>query len=109
MICKLSCMLGNISCNLVNGLEVFFGIRSCLVFRVTVLLLFSVSTVMAASDSAGADGRASMQDWKSFPEFLREGHWNLLQSAEERQLKKSASCKNLRAKKNHRGPRKEEV
>jgi hypothetical protein len=70
-----------------NGLEVFFGIRSCLVFRVTVLLLFSVSTVMAASDSAGADGRASMQDWKSFPEFLREGHWNLLQSAEERQLK----------------------
>ena len=43
---------------------------------------------MAASDASGADGRAPMQDWKSFPEFLREGHWNVLQSAEERQLKK---------------------
>ena len=66
----------------------FFGIRSFLVFRVTVPVLFAASTAMAASDSSGADGRAPMQDWKSFPEFLREGHWNVLQSAEERQLKK---------------------
>ena len=43
---------------------------------------------MSASDASGADGRAPMQDWKGFPELLREGHWNVLQSAEEHQLKK---------------------
>lgn len=71
-----------------NGLEVFFGIRSCLVFIVTVPVRFAVTTAMAASDASGAEGRAPMQDWKSFPEFLCEGHWKTLQSKDERQLKK---------------------
>lgn len=43
---------------------------------------------MAASDATGGDGRAPMQDWTSFPEFLLEEHWNLLQSRTERPLKK---------------------
>lgn len=34
------------------------------------------------------DTRAAMQDWKSFPVFLQEKHWQTLQSDEVRQLKK---------------------
>lgn len=41
-----------------------------------------------ATDASSGDGRAAMQDWKSFPEFLRESHWDVLRSPEERQLKK---------------------